>query len=153
MDNTTPVFSIYPSASPCNFELSLKKKTNFFLYLTVKNFYCVSLLVVTAVSGTTIVGSADSKSLSDPPICGGDYPCTHGTQEVPCTVANTYYQWTTGGGFSNYGARPSYQSDVVAAYLSSNALIPPTKFFPSNMRGYADVSVKSKKNFFFTNSK
>jgi tripeptidyl-peptidase-1 len=112
-DNTqTPVYSIYPSASP----------------------------YVTAVSGTTIVEDSTRSVHADPPICGGSYPCAHGKTEVPCSVENTYYQWTTGGGFSNWGVRPSYQADFVAKYLSSGAIMPPTDKFPSTMRGYGDVS-------------
>lgn len=75
LDNTQPVWPIYPGCSA----------------------------FVTSVSGTTLV-TTDSKSLKAnassidgyPPICQMGYPCSTGSLEVPCSVANTYYQWTTG---------------------------------------------------------
>jgi len=61
--------------------------------------------------------------------------------EVPCEVNNTYYEWTTGGGFSNYTARPSWQNAAVTTYLASKGvMIPPTQYFHSENRGYPDVS-------------
>jgi len=112
LDNTDmPVFAIYPSSSP----------------------------FVTAVSATTIMPNSDTP-LYTPEICA-DYGCATGQMyENPCETNNTEYQWTTGGGFSVWGAQPSYQTSAVAAYLKSKAFMPPTNLFPSTMRGYADVA-------------
>ena len=52
----------------------------------------------------------------------------------------TYYQWTTGGGFSKYAARPSWQATAVTRYLASSALIPPSQWFNPTNRGYPDIS-------------
>jgi len=53
---------------------------------------------------------------------------------------NTYFQWTTGGGFSEYAAMPAYQSAAVGAFLSGGGIRPPDgNFIPTN-RGYADIS-------------
>jgi tripeptidyl-peptidase-1 len=125
-----PVFAIYPCSSP----------------------------YVTCVSGTTIGPeaslrksptkqqqnamfiTADQFSGSFPPICA-DYPCAMSNQEMPCEPNNTLYSWTTGGGFSEYATRPSYQDSVVEAYLSSGAFLPPPSKFPNSAnRGYPDVA-------------
>lgn len=47
---------------------------------------------------------------------------------------------TTGGGFSNSQAMPMYQSDAVAAYLSSGATLPGLENFNPSGRAYPDVS-------------
>ncbi|KDO27933.1 hypothetical protein SPRG_07208 [Saprolegnia parasitica CBS 223.65] len=46
---------------------------------------------------------------------------------------------TSGGGFSNQYPRPSYQADVVAAYLNSSA-IPSLAYFNASGRAYPDVA-------------
>jgi len=112
LDNTDmPVYAIFPSSSP----------------------------YVTAVSATTVMPNSATPEYT-PEICA-DYGCAMGKLfENPCETNNTEYQWTTGGGFSIWGARPSYQNTAVNAYLASNTFMPPTNLFPSTMRGYADVS-------------
>jgi len=110
-DTNMPVFAIFPSSSP----------------------------YVTAVSATTIMPNSDFPSYW-PYICLF-YGCMTGDMyENPCQSNNTEYEWNTGGGFSVWGARPSYQEAAVSAYLSSKTFMPPTSLFPSTMRGYADVS-------------
>merc|ERR1712137_1423860 len=47
--------------------------------------------------------------------------------------------WTTGGGFSNVSAMPSYQTKQVQSYLAKGNL-PPSNYFNSNGRAYPDVS-------------
>jgi tripeptidyl-peptidase-1 len=113
-NKTHPVFGIYPGSSP----------------------------YVTTVSGTT--AGPEGSMLNDqfdvpPPICN-DYACDTSTVETPCTVKNTYYQWTTGGGFSEFTPRPSYQDTAVLAYLNNTTLQPPAEFFWPANRGYPDVS-------------
>jgi tripeptidyl-peptidase-1 len=43
-----------------------------------------------------------------------------------------------GGGFSDAFPQPSYQSEAVAAYLSSNAKLPPAADFHAKGRGYPE---------------
>jgi len=110
-----PLFAIYPCSSP----------------------------YVTCVSATTIGPEPtreDPTQSPFPPICD-KYPCALSNHEEPCMTNNTYYDWTTGGGFSEFATRPSYQSSVVESYLKSGAFLPPANKFNNSMnRGYPDVS-------------
>jgi tripeptidyl-peptidase-1 len=63
--------------------------------------------------------------------------CSTSTTEIVCSYPNALI--TTGGGFSTYLSRPSYQDDVVSKYLSS-ANLPPSRDFNSTNRGFPDVS-------------
>jgi len=113
LDNTQPVWPIYPSSSAW----------------------------VTAVSATTIIEEPVSTGIGAlPPICSEGYSCANGTFEQPCMCNNTYYQWTTGGGFSNYTTQPAWQSTQVSQYLNSGSILPPTQFFWPANRAYPDVS-------------
>ena len=93
---------------------------------------------VTAVSSTTMVGTTNGDTSQLPPICSGQNCFTNVTGEI-VTNAENGPGWTTGGGFSLYGARPSYQTAQVAAYLANKQIKFPKKF-SSTMRGYPDVS-------------
>jgi tripeptidyl-peptidase-1 len=54
---------------------------------------------------------------------------------------NTYFAWTTGGGFSDVTPMPAYQKNEVQAYLAKpNVMKPPTRYFNPNNRGYADIA-------------
>lgn len=55
-------------------------------------------------------------------------------------VNNTDFEWTTGGGFSEFVAAPSYQTAAVAAYFASSTPKPPTQYTWPKNRGYPDVS-------------
>jgi tripeptidyl-peptidase-1 len=116
-----PVFAVYPSSSP----------------------------YITAISGTTLTppSSSDEHMKRDVaqnnlPICQQGYPCVSGTvTEWPCMSNNTYYGWTTGGGFSEITSMPSYQAAFVQQYLRTpNLFIPPAQFFNAANRGYPDFS-------------
>jgi tripeptidyl-peptidase-1 len=50
--------------------------------------------------------------------------------------------FTSGGGFSNFFARPSYQDDAVKSYFGKNApaIIPSKKLYNASGRGFPDVS-------------
>jgi len=115
LDSSQPIWSIYPAACPW----------------------------VTTVSGTTVIdGSSDvvEQSVSAlPPICNAGYTCAQGYLEHACTFRNTYYQWTTGGGFSSFAARPKYQDAAVKAFLAGTPQ-PPAKFFNAANRAYPDIS-------------
>lgn len=115
-NETHPIFGIYPGSSP----------------------------FATCVSATTAVNASaeyefDFSSV-DPPICN-QYGCSNSSVEYACMVNNTDYQWTTGGGFSEFTTAPSYQKTAVAGYFSNKAITkPPTKYtWPTN-RGYPDLS-------------
>merc|ERR1712176_1262623 len=47
---------------------------------------------------------------------------------------------TSGGGFSTYTPRPSYQDAAVTGYLKSGVTLPPSTYFNSSNRGYPDVA-------------
>jgi tripeptidyl-peptidase-1 len=118
--SSQPLFAIYPCSSP---------------YVT-----CVSATTIGPETTSTQVSQVEQVEYTPPPICSS-YPCAQSDHEVPCEVNNTYYDYTTGGGFSYWATRPSYQETVVDAYLKSNALLPPTsKFTSPNNRGYPDIS-------------
>jgi len=118
LDATQPVWPIYPSASPW----------------------------VTAVGATTIytaVNSASTRTMGDrvgvPAGCS-TYPCNNGTSEKVAMSIDQDTLFTSGGGFSNYTARPSYQDAAVQSYLKSFGIRPPMSMFGYNNRGYPDVS-------------
>ena len=81
------------------------------------------------------------------PICESKF----GGTELPvqcqtvgeCAVSVTSgRRWTTGGGFSNYTARQSWQDAAVSAYLKQEAAsLPPSSFFNASGRGYPDLAV------------
>merc|ERR1712054_296716 len=47
---------------------------------------------------------------------------------------------TSGGGFSNVAARPSWQSTQVQNYLNTATLLPPSTEFNSSGRAYPDIT-------------
>jgi len=116
LDDSHPLWPIYPSSSQW----------------------------VTSVSATTLIDTSTllTKNVAAlPPICSMGYTCdTTGSLEMPCMENNTEYSWTTGGGFSKYAVRPSYQNAAVNQYLGSSSIIPPTQWFNPPNRGYPDVA-------------
>ncbi|OQS02829.1 tripeptidyl-peptidase [Thraustotheca clavata] len=60
------------------------------------------------------------------------------TREVVCS-AGQGGRITSGGGFSSFYTRPSYQKNAVLHYLNSSKL-PPSSYFNSSGRGYPDIS-------------
>jgi tripeptidyl-peptidase-1 len=63
-----------------------------------------------------------------------------GTDFVTKSVVGPEKAWSSsGGGFSNTFAIPSYQADAVSAYKSS-ATMPPAALYNNTGRGYPDVS-------------
>jgi tripeptidyl-peptidase-1 len=114
-DKTIPVWPIYPGCSA----------------------------FATSVSATTLLtGNNDAplKKEDLPEICNKGYTCSSGTTEVPCSVNNTNYRWTTGGGFSNFVTQPSWQSSEIYKYLQSGVPFPPANAFVKTNRAYPDVS-------------
>ena len=113
-----PLSSIFPGASP----------------------YVLSI-------GATMLVDSDSSNAAPqaaqpvPPICS-EYTCADVTtmEEVACSYPEALI--TTGGGFSNYSPRPSWQDSVVTNYLQTvpPADLPPALDFNATNRGFPDVS-------------
>lgn len=114
------------------------------------------------VRGVTIViasgddGVANFPARQDPSKCGFNpsFPAsspfvtsvgaTQGPEaskaEVACS-STTGCIITTGGGFSQQFAQPSYQSAAVSQYLNSGVSLPPSSMFNSAGRAYPDVAM------------
>ena len=63
-----------------------------------------------------------------------------GQPEIACT-SSAGGLITTGGGFSQLFAQPSYQANAVSNYLQTAPNLPPLSQFSSNGRGYPDVAI------------
>lgn len=101
-------------------------------------------------------GVANFQARNDPSQCGfsPSFPATcpyvtsvgatqgpeDGSPEIACSSA-TGGLITTGGGFSIYFARPSYQEAAVQKFLSSGPNLPPLSMFNSKGRAYPDIAV------------
>jgi len=73
------------------------------------------------------------------PLCIENDGCATGTQEVAASIPGAGI--TTGGGFSGYASRPSYQQEVVQSYLTQfRSLLPPSDSFNSSGRAFPDVA-------------
>lgn len=108
----TPVSTIFPGASPW----------------------------VTSVGATQLAPqktSAPAPSVFNQPACQ-QYKCATSTTEQVCSYPDALI--TSGGGFSDYVAAPSWQSAATAAYLASGVALPPAKDFNGKNRGFPDVS-------------
>lgn len=92
---------------------------------------------ITAV-GATQLGD-DAKAGGDAPICQNQLQCAISGSEIASSTS-TGALITTGGGFSLYANRPSYQDSVVQTYLAKNGVTPPSNDFNSAGRGYPDVA-------------
>ncbi|EGC33182.1 hypothetical protein DICPUDRAFT_154796 [Dictyostelium purpureum] len=94
---------------------------------------------VTSVGATMLSAPSSSASgdNSDIPVCGIHH-CATSTSELVCSYPAALI--TTGGGFSDYSPRPSWQSSVVETYLNSGVALPASNFFNSSNRGFPDVS-------------
>lgn len=53
---------------------------------------------------------------------------------------NTEFEWTTGGGFSEFVASPAYQAAAIQAYFQGSTTKPPTRYTWPKNRGYPDIS-------------
>jgi len=120
-DTPTPVWPIYPATSP----------------------------YATAVGGTTIYSpesvakrnnvNGKKAAVGFGGICE-QITCNNGTAEKVAMSPDTDTYFTSGGGFSNWTARPSYQATAVKAYLASDGLRPPPGTFGINNRAYPDIA-------------
>lgn len=94
---------------------------------------------ITAVGATQIKPGSGSTSGASEPICQNQLQCATGGTEIVCSNAKGALI-TSGGGFSVYAPRPSYQEAVVSAYLSKSGVTPPEKDFNKAGRGYPDIA-------------
>jgi len=67
-----------------------------------------------------------------------NFSCASGGTEV--AVSQPVAGFTSGGGFSTYTPRPSYQDAAVEGYFSSGVELPPSTYYNSSNRGYPDVA-------------
>jgi len=103
---------------------------------------------VTSVGATMLVaGSVDAEAdaafvaernaEATPPVCQ-QYQCATSKNEGVCTYPTALI--TTGGGFSIYTTRPTWQDAEVSTYLASGVPLPPSTDFNSKDRGFPDVA-------------
>jgi len=95
---------------------------------------------VTSVGATMLASSSKPSTLkttAQPPICQ-QVQCPTVTTETVCTYPGSLI--TTGGGFSDYSTRPTWQTAAVQAYFKSGVKLPPTKYYNNTNRGFPDVA-------------
>eukprot|EP01094_Clydonella_sp_ATCC50884_P006525 TRINITY_DN15749_c1_g1_i1.p1 TRINITY_DN15749_c1_g1~~TRINITY_DN15749_c1_g1_i1.p1 ORF type:complete len:601 (+),score=186.32 TRINITY_DN15749_c1_g1_i1:28-1830(+) len=109
---------------------------------------------VTSVGATMLVPPSDAERTEDgaaPPICSS-YDCADPTwPEQVCSFPDALI--TTGGGFSDYSPRPSWQDKEVSAYLSGATGLPPSQYFNSSNRGFPDISALGHNYLIYLNSR
>jgi len=86
-----------------------------------------------------------------PPVCK-EHPfglsCATDGKEVPASDPSGGY--ASGGGFSVYAKQPSYQTNLVQAYLNDSKIpLPPSKDFDPNHRGFPDVAANGQNILIF----
>jgi len=101
-----------------------------------------SSVYVLSVGATAVVNNGTTYPLGSnaPPSCS-DRSCDCSTSRYEETAMKTNNaHFDTGGGFSQYLPQPSYQTDVVEAYLNSGVALPSTQYWNPKNRGYPDVT-------------
>jgi len=73
-----------------------------------------------------------------PPVCSSFDCANPNSPEVTCSFPDALI--TSGGGFSDYSPRPSWQAAQVQSYLSNTTGLPPAQYFNSSNRGFPDIS-------------
>jgi subtilase family serine protease len=108
---STPLSTIFPGASP----------------------------YVTSVGATMLNPQGQPGSITfSQPACQ-QFPCSAITSEVVCSYPGALI--TSGGGFSNYITRPTWQETAVNAHLNNPAAkLPPNQYFQKANRAFPDVS-------------
>jgi tripeptidyl-peptidase-1 len=87
--------------------------------------------------GATMISGTVSGNPYKAPACKTHH-CATSKTEVTCTYPGALI--TSGGGFSSYVTRPSWQNSAVSSYLASGVALPPAKDFNSANRAFPDVS-------------
>ena len=94
---------------------------------------------LTAVGGTMLQNGGTALTGNLPPFCTEPgVTCAGGGVEIVSIVPEALI--TSGGGFSNVFAQPSYQTAAVNSWMNSGALQPPTSEWNQAGRGYPDVA-------------
>lgn len=137
-----PVWPVYPGSS--RWVLSVSGTTlvppGFFVSIHFL-FILFSFFVLFFFSKGDSKERTTKTVANTPPICQKGFTCaTTGNTEVPCSIHNTYFHWSTGSGFSDYISQPSFQTPFVTKYLSSGVDFPPRKHFNASNNVYAHVS-------------
>jgi len=83
-----------------------------------------------------MVLAAPSSPLTSPPICK-QFECSTVMTEVPCQLHNA--DFTSGGGFSIFFPRPSYQNVAVNKYFNTSVPLPPAQYWNRSNRGFPDI--------------
>jgi len=112
---SNPLTPIYPGASP----------------------YITSVGATMLSEDASVLSTRNNRRQSSPPICQ-TYQCATTNVEVVCTYPNALI--TTGGGFSYYSSRPTWQSPEVSKYLASGIPLPPSADYNATDRGFPDVA-------------
>lgn len=103
---------------------------------------------VTAVGSTTVYNASPEDrqrremtdyEMTKVPLCQ-QIMCNNATDEKVAMSIDSDTLFTSGGGFSNWTARPTYQDSAVQAYLASDGIRPPKGTFGANNRAYPDIS-------------
>jgi tripeptidyl-peptidase-1 len=97
-------------------------RTRFSLSLSINCVPKLTYILVTAVGATQI---KNGSTVTDPE--EAVYPFNE-------------YDFSSGGGFSNVFARPSYQETAVASFLTNNKQLPPSSTYNQTGRAFPDVS-------------
>jgi tripeptidyl-peptidase-1 len=92
---------------------------------------------VLSVGATMTVKSGEQAEQFSAPACQ-QFPCATSAAETSCTYPTSLI--TSGGGFSNYVTRPSWQDAAVKAYLSSGVKLPSAQYYSAGNRAFPDVS-------------
>lgn len=91
---------------------------------------------VTSVGGTQLLRTGTPMAMQYPHDWLGPL------REVMCD-SRTSGVITSGGGFSNYYAAPTYQVRAVQQYLNRSSILPPSNLFRADGRAYPDISASS----------
>jgi tripeptidyl-peptidase-1 len=96
---------------------------------------------ITAVGATQIDDPVYNHFPYEPSVCSpvhSGWTCvSDGTQSA---VSYLYASYTSGGGFSNYSAAPSFQSAAIDGYFKSGVPMPPSSYYHHGGKGIPDVS-------------
>jgi len=103
---------------------------------------------ITSVGATMLSSSAEPRlsrqrghprtATAQPPFCSSN-TCATSTTEVTCSYPDALI--TSGGGFTDYFAQPSWQTKAVTAYVANpKAALPPKAYFNAANRAFPDVS-------------
>jgi len=101
---------------------------------------------VTSVGATQITQGV--ALTTQPKICTQyGVPCAASGVEV--AVSYDVADFTSGGGFSEVAAQPTYQSAAVKGYLTSGVALPPAAYYNASNRAHPDVAALGNFNLIY----